>query len=122
MYSSHYFNKGDLLRGRVEVCIDGRYGTVCDDFWDNSDASVVCRQLGYSPYGMPTIYQQHISKHHFCSGSIAITGRIFFEEGGVSLLRDVNCNGSESELVDCEHSTLTNCGPRKDAGVVCQCK
>ena len=45
------FDKNGLIGGRIEVCISGRYGTICDDFWDKEDASVACRQLGFSPYG-----------------------------------------------------------------------
>ena len=46
--------KDGRLRGRVEVCLRGRYGTICDEEWNHQDASVFCRQLGYSPYGMCT--------------------------------------------------------------------
>lgn len=46
---------GNPLVGRVEVCINEQYGTVCDTGFDRAAAGVVCGQLGYSRISKPVI-------------------------------------------------------------------
>lgn len=89
--------------GRIEVLINGTWGTVCDDLWDLEDASVVCQQLGYP--GAREAYRASA-----------------FGEGHDPIwLDNVQCVGNESSIDECIHNPFgdNNCGHNEDAGVEC---
>ena len=75
---------------------------MCDDNWDDNDANVVCRQLGF--YG-----EQAFSEAYFGEGT------------GPILLSEVNCTGTERVFTDCPSSGIGNhnCSHAEDAGVRC---
>ena len=90
--------------GRVEVYYNGEWGTVCDDGWDDTDAGVVCRQLGFG------------------SSGIAIGSAGFGQGSGPVWLDSVLCTGSELALTSCGHlgvNVTRRCNHSKDASVMC---
>ena len=90
-------------QGRVEIYVNGEWGTVCDHGWDNADARVVCRQLGFGSSG--TAYRS--------AG--------YGQGSGPIWMSNVSCIGTESDLFDCGHFDMTigDCTHSNDAGIYC---
>ena len=82
--------------------INGQWGTVCDDGWSTTSSTVVCRQLGLGSTGTLTSYGAGPSSYPI-------------------YLDDVRCNGSEDNILACQHSRLGdhNCFHGDDVGVTC---
>ncbi|NXG49270.1 C163A protein, partial [Psilopogon haemacephalus] len=94
---------GSSCSGRVEVWLQGSWGTVCDDSWDRQDAAVACRQLG-------------------CGPALAAPGQAAFGEGtGPIWLEQVECKGTEPALQDCWDRIGDSgaCPHKEDAAVEC---
>ena len=50
------------LEGRIEICVNETWGRICDDSFDEYDATVACSQLGLS--GNPIVVLNPIMTHH----------------------------------------------------------
>ncbi|XP_015519041.1 uncharacterized protein LOC107223760 isoform X6 [Neodiprion lecontei] len=94
----------NLLEGRVEVRHHGIWGTVCDDDFSDTAATVICRSLGY---GGP---------------ATAIKNGAFGPGDGPIWLDEVFCSGNETQLYRCDHEHWGrhNCGHDEDVGVRCE--
>jgi len=118
--------------GRVEICLNNQWGTVCDDEWDSDDAAVVCRQLNFTSEGKPCMTYAlfpspliFLASHHcvHCplTGAIALS-RGFFGRGIAEIhLDQVRCSGTELTLQECAHRGVGvhDCTHLEDAGVIC---
>ena len=113
-------NDGDLrlvngsnpLEGRVEICLNRAWGTICDSGFEQAEADVVCTQLATEmEYGF--------------NSSLPFRGAVFGEGRGPIFLERLGCHGTESELIGdagCSPDSplgVHSCQHSQDAGVVC---
>ncbi len=120
-YDESYYDKGGLRVGRVEVCRNGIYGTICIDTFDNLDASVVCSQSGFSRHGVLQIYMSasRIRTYLNFSGAIAVNADTFREGQAPRFFTGVQCLGNESNLFQCGLTNTTD-DTCTTSGVICQ--
>ena len=122
--------------GRVEICWNRIWGTVCHDFWSLFDATVACRQLGFptTSKNLCTSYKNTCSCRHFMAmihqwsffcylAGVKVYKNAHFGQGiGPIHLDNLICNSTETKLVDCRHNGIGvhNCIHSEDAGLRCQ--
>ncbi|XP_064643421.1 uncharacterized protein LOC135497585 [Lineus longissimus] len=92
--------------GRVELSVPGStaaWGSVCSDLWSDLDSNVLCKQFGYT------------------HGGKVLANTPFGRGAGPILLDEVQCNGTESNIIDCKRKPfgVHNCTHYKDLTVEC---
>ena len=102
------------LEGRLEIAYSGEWGTVCDDYWTETDAAVACKRLGHA--GVVDALVESAAPFGGAAEDVPIW------------LDDVQCTGDETDLLACPRTGgiavgVHNCPtlPRhqEDAGVRC---
>jgi len=88
--------------GRLEIHHSGRWGTVCNDGFRNTEARVVCYMLGYGYVG------HYISNYRLPSG-------------GPIWLDNIRCRGTETSLENCRHNGwgVHDCGHNDVVSIAC---
>lgn len=129
-------NGTTILEGRVEICLNDAWGTVCGGTFSEDEASVICDQTGYRhngkhlvivavafsddrilPHGTSMYYYRRLID----TGSEAFRDAHFGEGTGPIFLERYDCSEGENRFLDCALLPIGvhSCDHSNDAGVRC---
>ena len=93
--------------GVVLVCVNGTWGKVCGgDNINSTFASVVCRQLGFSPYGnnwINLLIHLYICRHF--SGAF-VGNRLWSDSRYSYIMYQPTCFGNENNTLNCDYNMM----------------
>ena len=120
-------NRGDssITEGGVEICLNGVWGSVCDNGWDSLDAKVVCRQLNLMTHCELDINKQSSGLLPFTRCTYItyfLDARALYHYGGGSYSihqAEIECTGRETHLTNCSTGHSSYCSHSTDVGVIC---
>ena len=91
--------------GRVEVCHNNQWGTICGNSWYGNSTQVACSQLGYGGENSQRVYPY-----------FGYTSKPIW-------LSNVDCEGDESSLFDCSKNIGSiGCSHSQDVRIRCFCE
>lgn len=104
----------EVVCGRIEIWSSATgWGTICDDGWDDKDADVACRQMGYDGgYALASADR----------GGPTVPSETTTWAPVATLLSEVACDGDEEKLYYCDfnyNQAEFGCSHKEDAGVKC---
>ena len=122
-------NGRNILEGRVEICINRVWGTVCSEAFTIDEAKVTCRSLGMIAGDLLLVnimFQtllESVCPYTDSESAVARVNAAFGEGTGPIFLSLLDCEGSEKGLLDCNKKAggigIARCSHSEDAGVVC---
>ncbi|XP_052784322.1 uncharacterized protein LOC128220099 isoform X2 [Mya arenaria] len=95
--------RGDPNIGRVELQVQGQWGTVCGESFDAKDATVLCRMMGLNFSAFMRTKRNNLG-----------------QRSGPALMNHINCSGSEEHINSCPYFSPTSyCSSDEDISLLC---
>ena len=109
--------------GRIEVCADNIWGSICSDGFDKTDAYVVCKELDLGESGINNVfyYDDNVTWSLYVEPTVYTNS--YFGDGDLPIVySNMECRGYENTVLECtkqEFGTFT-CSRDKVVGITCQ--